>query len=165
MARKAGQVISSGPRTWPIRVWLGRDLETGNTTAKLFGDHFANPNPTLAESCKSARLGVSPAQQQYGSISTWISGSQRQPSLGYGRKATPITKHCCGFIPAQVSGRGLSAQSHNSTLRASILACLSVGCPRERSNIRRQCCSPRSGRLSTAKCWLRIYALVWICHG
>lgn len=29
MARKAGQLISRGPRTWLIRVSLGRDPETG----------------------------------------------------------------------------------------------------------------------------------------
>jgi len=29
MARKAGQLISRGPRTWLVRRWLGRDAETG----------------------------------------------------------------------------------------------------------------------------------------
>jgi len=29
MARKAGQLISRGPRTWLVRVSLGRDPETG----------------------------------------------------------------------------------------------------------------------------------------
>jgi hypothetical protein len=29
MARKAGQLISRGPRTWLVRISLGRDPETG----------------------------------------------------------------------------------------------------------------------------------------
>jgi hypothetical protein len=30
MARKAGQLISRGPRTWLVRVSLGRDPESGS---------------------------------------------------------------------------------------------------------------------------------------
>ena len=52
MARKAGQLISRGSRTWLVRVSLGRDPETGtrkyhNKTIRGF---FAALNPNLSES-------------------------------------------------------------------------------------------------------------------
>ena len=79
-------------------------------------------------------------------------------------EATPITKRCCGFIYAQSSGQGRSAQSSSSTSRASTPRCLSVGCPRELLNTRMQCFSLPSVRRCGGKCWARIPASVWTCR-
>lgn len=46
MARKAGQLIARGPRTWLVRVSLGRDRETG--TRKYY-------NKTVRGSCREAQ--------------------------------------------------------------------------------------------------------------
>jgi hypothetical protein len=53
MARKAGQLISRGPRTWLVRVSLGRDPETGTSKHdnQTVHDSFRE-----AESCLNAKL-------------------------------------------------------------------------------------------------------------
>jgi hypothetical protein len=55
MARKAGQLISRGPRTWLVRVSLGREPETGTrkyhnkTIRGSFREAQTYPNRKLQE--------------------------------------------------------------------------------------------------------------------
>jgi hypothetical protein len=48
MARKAGQIIVRGASTWLVRVYLGRDPQTG--TGKYHSVKCHTPNLSLAES-------------------------------------------------------------------------------------------------------------------
>jgi hypothetical protein len=79
MARKAGQLISRGPRTWLVRVSLGCDPKTGTgkSATRPFGARSAKRKATSAENCKNARLDAFPVRRRYVLSSTWISGSQR----------------------------------------------------------------------------------------
>jgi integrase len=57
MARKAGQLIARGPRTWPVRVSLGRDRETG--TRKYY-------NKTVRGSFREAQAYLNTKLQELG---------------------------------------------------------------------------------------------------
>jgi hypothetical protein len=77
MARKAGQLISRGPRTWIVRISLGRDPD-GNPEIPQQSRSRLIPRSAKAiwaENCKNARSGVSLVRRRSVSIKTWTGGS------------------------------------------------------------------------------------------
>ena len=166
MARKAGQLISRGPRTWLVRISLGRDSETGTRKYhnKTIRGSFREAQAYLSGKLQAREVGRLPraaaiSLNQY--LDQWLTTAAK-PRLrpkSYTDYDALLRLHI-----RPPSGQGRWAQSSNSTSRASTLKCLSAGCPHERLNTRTRCYSPRSVRQCAGRCSLRTPVWAWTCH-
>jgi integrase len=134
MARKAGQLISRGPRTWLVRVSLGRDPETGtrkyhnSTVHGSFRDAQTYLNIKLQE-CDIGRLPRTAAIRLDDYLDQWLATSAKprlrpkgyvgyegllrlhiRPSLG-ARPIGAITQFDIQSVYAQMFNRGLSPRT------------------------------------------------------
>jgi hypothetical protein len=103
MARKAGQLISRGPRTWLVRVSLGRDPETGTRKYhnKTIRGSFraASPSKIIAQS----RMPMMPVCMASSTCGTSVSlGVRWSPTSA---KSRPRPSPATGALPKELSDR------------------------------------------------------------
>jgi len=134
MARKAGQLISRGPRTWLVRVSLGRDPETGTRRYhnKTIRGSFREAQSYLSAKLQERDIGRLPRAasirlDQY--LDQWLATAARprlrpksytdyepllrlhiRPTLGT-KPLGAVTQFDIQRIYAEMFGRGLSART------------------------------------------------------
>ena len=154
MARKAGQLISRGTRTWLVRVSLGRDPETGTRkyhTGTVHGS-FREAQTYLNAKLQERDIGRLPraaAIRLDDYLDQWLATSAKPDCV---RKAIPTMKACYVSTSVHVWVSDRSVLSLNSTFRAFMLRCSTVGYRRKKSSIRMLYCNPHSARRYAGKC-------------
>ena len=138
MARKAGQLISRGPRTWLVRVSLGRDPETGTRKYHNRTVHgsFREAQTYLNTKLQERDIGRLPRAAAIGLddyLDQWLATSAKprlRPKSCVDYEGLLRLRIRPSLAPDQL-GRLL-----NSTFRAFMLRCSTVGYRPEQSSIR-----------------------------
>ena len=107
MARKPGQIIARGQNTWLVRIYQGRDPETG--TRKYLNQTIHGPfreaqrflNLKLQQRDLSRRR----ARRPLPSTSSSTSGWQRRPSRGSEPEPSTTTSRFSGSTSGRLSAR------------------------------------------------------------
>jgi hypothetical protein len=166
MARKVGQIVRRGDRTWLVRVYNDRDAESkkrkylNRTIHGGLRDAQSHLNKMLENERDFGRNLDSSRQTLNQYLDRWLEVCAK-PRLR--AKSFRTTKDCCGAMSAPLWAQKHWQRFPLSTYRCCTAICLPAVYPPSPSATRMQCCGRHSSRLCVETSFCQTPRIWWAC--